>query len=77
MPNARVWSATSLRLDDVHVCLSRNLAFSEAVTSQMAAAQGAFAHASRTLHFPHAWLDTNAGYVVFALLTVDVVYVVP
>jgi hypothetical protein len=64
-----------LQLDDVHMCAHRNFACSEAVTGQMAAAQGAFAHASRTLHLPHARLDANAGHVMFALLAVDVVYV--
>ena len=52
-----------------------NLTLSEAVTCQMATAEGTLADAARALHLPHAWLYTDAGYVVFALLAVDVVYI--
>jgi hypothetical protein len=52
-----------------------SLALSEAVTCQMATTQSTLADAARALYLPYARLDTNAGHVVFALLAIDVIYV--
>lgn len=71
-----VWSFFPLDFDDVHMRLDRSFTFPETVAGQVAAAKTAFAYAPRALHFPNARLQTNAGHVLPALFTVEVIYIV-
>lgn len=62
-----------MRLNDIHMCLYGSIPFPKAVAGQVATAKTAFAHATRALHLPYAWLQANAGHMLFAIVAIDVI----
>ena len=68
-------SAYSLGLHNVHVRLHAGVSPAKAITREMTAAEAAFANAPGTLHFPDAWLETDAGHVLLTLVAVEVIHI--